>query len=91
MGDWKQERPQWCPYDTCRFAVRSQDSLCIGELPHVVIHDGVENTHRLCQRGAADDGQWLHTVEWNRGDAWNFRRIVDVAFGFNKQKGEQDD
>jgi len=48
-----------------------------------LVHDGVNNTHRLCMHGAPDDGLWLHTVEWNRGDAWNFRRIIDVAFGFS--------
>jgi len=47
-----------------------------------LVHDGVNNTHRLCMHGAPDDGLWLHTVEWNRGDAWNFRRIVDAAFKF---------
>ncbi len=82
MGDWKQERPLWCPYETCQFLARSQDSICIGALPLHLVHDGVENTHRLCMHGAPDDGLWLHTVEWNRGDAWNFRRIVDAAFKF---------
>ena len=83
MGDWKQERPEWCPHQDCRFCARSQDSICIGELPQSLDHAGVANTHRLCTRGAEDDGQWLHQVEWNRGDAWNFRRIIDLAFAFD--------
>ena len=82
MTEWNQQRPEWCPHPDCRFAIRSQDSLCIGELPNPMDHEGIENTHRLCQRGAEDDGQWLHTVEWNRGDAWNLRRVIDAAFNF---------
>lgn len=82
MPEWKQERPAWCPHIDCRFRARSQDSICIGELPEAQdhgTHKGV-NTHRLCQRGAPDDGEWLHTVEWNKGDAWNLRRCIDAAF-----------
>lgn len=82
---WKQERPSWCPHQDCQFRVRSQDAICIGELPTPREHDGVQNTHRLCQQGAPDDGSWLHTVEWCRGDAWNLRRVIDAAFGFGGQ------
>ena len=86
MGDWKQEKPEWCPHQDCGFCARGQDSICIGKLPKSLDHDGVANTHRLCMRGAADDGLWLHEVEWNRGDAWNFRRIIDIAFAFDAGK-----
>ncbi len=81
MDDWPQEKPTWCPHPDCKFSIRSQDSICIGELPAPRPHDGVDNTHRLCMRGAPDDGEWLHTVELNVGDAWNFARILKVAFG----------
>jgi hypothetical protein len=77
---WAQERPAWCPHTDCAFRVRSQDSICIGQLPRSTDHDGVENTHRLCQRGAPDDGSWLHSVLWNKGDAWNMRRVINAAF-----------
>lgn len=79
---WQQERPSWCPHSDCGFLVRSQDAICIGKLPTAQMHDGIENTHRLCQRGAPDDGEWLHKVEWNKGDAWNLWRCLNAAFGF---------
>lgn len=78
--EWRQERPSWCPHVECRFAVRSQDSICIGELPTPAPHDGDVNTHRMCQRGAQDDGLWLHQLELNRSDAWHFSRCLRVAF-----------
>jgi hypothetical protein len=82
MPEWKQERPTWCPHVDCSFRARSQDSLCIGELPEPQAHGDHEgvNTHRFCQRGAPDDGEWLHTIEWNRGDAWHLRRCIDAVF-----------
>jgi len=61
------------------------DSLCIGELRTPLPHDGVDNTHRLCQRGAEDDGLWLRQLEWNRGDAWNFGRVINAAFVFEPE------
>jgi len=76
MGDWKQERPMWCPNTECLFRMRSQDSLCVGELPVPLQHDGIDNTHRLCQRGAADDGLWLHVVELNQ----EFRKCPNRRF-----------
>lgn len=82
MTTWRQERPIWCPNKACQFRARSQDAICVGELPTPQDHDGIPNTHNLCQRGAPDDGGWLHTVQWNRGDAWNMRRVIDAAFGF---------
>lgn len=83
-GERKQQRPIWCPYKDCGFIVRSQDAICIGKLPIPKDHGNFKacNTHRLCQRGAEDDGAWLHKVEWNRGDAWNFWRCLNSAFGF---------
>ena len=84
---WPQQRPGWCPHPhSCEFRIRSQDSLCIGELSAPELHDGLENTHRLCQRGANDDGSWLYAVQWNKGDAWNFRRLIDAAFGFGQSE-----
>ena len=81
---WLQERPSWCPHPDCIFRARSQDAICIGALPAPSDHAGTANTHRLCQRGDPDDGAWLHTVEWNKGDAWNLRRVIDAAFGFGR-------
>lgn len=87
---WPQARPSWCPHRTCGFRVRSQDAICIGKLPSPREHDGILNTHRLCQRGAPDDGTWLHIVELNRGDAWDLRRCMDAAFGFRPPSSTQD-
>ncbi len=83
MAEWKQERPMWCPHTECVFGIRSQDSLCVGRLPIPADHDGVENTHRFCQRGAPDDGAWLHSLEFNRGDAWNIIRVLRATFDFD--------
>jgi hypothetical protein len=80
MTEWKQERPSWCPHPDCRFLRRSQDVICSGHMSSPRLHEGVENTHRLCQR--ADDGAWLHTVELNKGDAYNLYRILKGVFGF---------
>lgn len=89
MTAWSQQRPAWCPHPNgCQFIVRSQDALCIGEMPEPQDHAGTPNTHRLCQRGTPDDGEWLHTVEWNRCDAWNLWRCLNAAFGFGKQAKE---
>lgn len=85
MTTWKQERPTWCPHADCQFLARTQDAVCIGKLAQPSDHAGTPNTHRLCQRGAEDDGSWLHTVAWNRGDAWNMRRVIDAAFKFGPQ------
>lgn len=87
--EWEQERPDWCPHSDCRFLVRSQDSVCIGEMPEPRMHGGIENTHRMCQRGAPDDGSWLHAVEWNRGDAWNLWRCLNAVWGFTPTRPKE--
>lgn len=84
MAEWQQQRPPWCPHPDCAYKISSQAVLCIGELPRPEPHDGDHNTHRLCQRGAPDDGEWLHSFQLNRGDAWAYRRLLDSVFGFNR-------
>ena len=86
MSRWTQQRPDWCPYPDCLFKIRSQDSLCIGELPTPLDHAGVDNTHRLCMHGAPDDGEWMHIIELNRGDAWNMVRTLCSAFEIGRDK-----
>ena len=74
---WRQERPSWCPYGTCGFLMRVQDSICCGRLPENLEHDGDLNTHRICFRGASDDGEWNFSLEVNRGDAFHLKRVCD--------------
>jgi hypothetical protein len=79
---WKQERPAWCPHSTCIYRVSGQAKLCFGELPAPEPHDVGENTHRMCIRGAEDDGEWTFDLQINRGDAWAFWRLLGKLFGF---------
>ena len=87
MSEWKQERPEWCPYpDSCTFLRRTQDAFCGGELPEPVDHDGVDNTHRLCihdETGTADyqvnptdlDGlRWIFDALDGKKTSWLSRR-----------------
>ena len=78
---WRCERPSWCPVPGCGFVASSQAALCIGRLPAPEPHDGGENTHRLCLKGAKDDGEWLFKLCINRGDAWHIGRMFKAAFG----------
>ena len=80
MPRWPQERPVWCPYQDCQFCIRSMDSMCIGELPEPQDHGGALNTHRICFRGAEDDGEWLHPMQINGSDVWHMRRLLDHVF-----------
>ena len=87
MTEWKQERPNWCPHQDCIFKIRTQDAMCVGELQAPKDHGGVANTHRWCQRGAPDDGEWLHSVAFNRGDAWTVIRVFEAVFKFELYRG----
>lgn len=74
------DRPSWCPHQSCGFVCKSQDLICVGMLPMPEPHDGVDNTHRLCLRGAKDDGEWTFDLQINRGDAWNLTRMLRAIF-----------
>lgn len=73
-------RPIWCPDLTCKFRLQSQDQLCVGELSSPEDHAGVDNTHRICIRGAEDDGSWVFPLKINKGDAWNITRLLKHLF-----------
>ena len=77
---WTQERPAWCPHADCRFRRQTQGLVCGGELPEPVPHDGVDNTHRLCLDGAADDGGVLD-LQVNANDLAHFRFVFDALDG----------
>ena len=74
---WKQERPAWCPHQTCGFVMRTQDSACVGCLPSPEPHGEAINTNRLCLHGAKDDGEWTFDLKINATDAWNLGRLLD--------------
>lgn len=81
MGEtWTQERPPWCPHKDCAYLRSSQAAVCIGALPAPESHDGTDNTHRFCIRGAPDDGDWTFSLKINRGDSWAMRRILAAPF-----------
>lgn len=67
--EWKQERPSWCPHDTCIFRKRAMDSMCCGRLPEPSPHGADFNTHRLCLNGASDDGG-VFDLQINKTDVW---------------------
>jgi hypothetical protein len=71
-------RPAWCPHSDCSFLCQTQDAACVGRLPAPDPHDGDVNTHRLCLRGAQDDGGWTFDLKLNRSDAYHLKRMLDV-------------
>ena len=76
------KQPAWCPNTTCNYICLSQDSLCFGLLPKQEDHAGINNTHRMCMRGASDDGEWIHSLKINKSDAWNMHRLLEFVFTF---------
>jgi len=80
MTEWKQERPSWCPHTNCIFGRRAMDDICGGELPVPIPHDGVDNTHRLCMNGLADDGG-VFDLRVNSTDLDWLRWILDALDG----------
>lgn len=79
---WCQERPPWCPFQSCRYLASSQAAACLGALPAPEPHGDGENTHRLCLHGADDDGAWTFKLQINRSDAWAISRLLGRVFKF---------
>jgi hypothetical protein len=75
------QRPEWCPHQNCQYRLQTQDAACVGELPVPDPHGPDFNTHRLCLRGAEDDGQWAFSMTINGSDAWNLGRLLQVVRG----------
>jgi hypothetical protein len=75
------ERPSWCPHSTCCPVGGASEQKCVGALPAPEPHDGDFNTHRLCLRGARDDGEWTFDLQINRADAWHLWRTLGHVFG----------
>lgn len=82
VAEWKQERPEWCPYTDCNFLFRSMDSICAGRLPKPESHDDAdgksmgENTHRWCIRFAYDTHQQVFNLQVNKTDVYHFGRML---------------
>lgn len=77
MVTWRQERPDWCPHQSCLFKRRAQDAVCGGTLPGPAEHDDDYNTYRIClnEAGKVDNYQVNNTdLEW-------FRWIFDALDG----------
>ena len=79
MTIYLQERPTWCPHQTCQFKFRVTDAMCAGELPKPEPHDGDLNTHRMCLNGA-DEGGGVFDLQINRSDVGWFRRLFEAIF-----------
>ena len=77
MGEWRQERPSWCPHPDCSFRRRAQDALCAGQLPAPEPHDGDHNTHRIC----INAGEPVFDLQINATDAEYFRWMLDATDG----------
>ena len=76
----KQERPSWCPHADCAFIRLTDNVACVGKLPIPILHDGVPNTHRLCLKGAADDGG-VFDLQINTNDIEHTRWLFDAIDG----------
>lgn len=70
-------RPSWCPHPTCNYLLQTQDAACVGKLPDPIEHDGDKNTHRLCLRGAKDDGEWTFDLQINSSDCYHLTRLLN--------------
>ena len=77
-----QERPNWCPEQSCQYICSSQNAICFGKLNKPESHAGIDNTHRMCLHGSADDGFWLQPLKINKGDGWTIYRLLSKVFGF---------
>jgi len=75
--NWKQERPEWCPYHDCIFKRKTQDAICGGELPKPEAHDGDVNTHLFCINA---EGK-VDPLQVNKRDLAYFRWIFDALDG----------
>ena len=72
------KKPEWCPYQECKFQIQSQDKMCCGELPEKVPHDDGFNTHRFCM-DTRETGHGIFDLQINWGDAWNMKRVLNAA------------
>ena len=75
---WRQERPEWCPHQSCQFVRRVTDAMCCGNLPEPQEHDGDFNIYRLCLNGAADDGG-VFDLQINKTDISWFRWLFNAV------------
>jgi len=76
-GEYKQERPEWCPHSDCIFILLIQDAICAGKLPAPEPHDGDLNTHRICIAGVIPGGE-VFDLQVNTTDLYHFRRLFDA-------------
>lgn len=73
-----QKRPAWCPHRNCQPLQTANNVTCVGRLPTPISHDGINNTHRWCLRGADRNGGVLG-LQVNVGDLWRFSLLFDTV------------
>lgn len=76
-GEWKQERPSWCPHKDCIFLRRVMDSACGGELPNPEPHGKDFNSNRFCMK----EEQGVIDYQVNHSDLEWLRWIFDALDG----------
>ncbi len=81
MTEWNQERPSWCPNETCIFKRRAMDSICGGELPEPVEHSGDYNNFRFCLNDDFVADVPVLPITVNKSDLGWFRWIFDALDG----------
>ena len=82
-GEFKQERPIWCPHKDCKFKRISQDKICGGELSEPQPHDPggpPANTHRFCLRDALPKEE-IFDLQVHNQDLESMRWIFDALDG----------
>ena len=82
--EWKQERPNWCPFADCGFRRRVQDAFCCGSLPEPAPHNADFNHYRICFCGSETyqtDGFSGEHYQVNDTDLEYLRWIFDALDG----------
>lgn len=80
---FKQERPSWCPHNSCKFKRISQDKICGGDLPEHQPHDvggPLVNTYRFCLKNVLPNKE-IFDLQVNDNDLQFFRWIFDSLDG----------
>lgn len=73
---YKQEKPSWCPHESCGFLRRAEDRFCGGSLPKPEPHGGDLNTHCICFKN-----EEVVDFQVNMSDLDWFRWVFDAIDG----------
>jgi hypothetical protein len=76
------KRPNWCPHSECIYKANSQNLMCVGQLSEPVLHDEVQNTHRLCI-DTRETGHGIFDLQINWTDSWNLIRLLNLIKNTN--------